>query len=360
MSTVASPEYRALAARLSAVAPEPGDVLRAQGRRAARQRMWLIFFLGLAMGGVALSLFWGPDGFDGPRVLASFHGDNAVASAMIWSMRLPRLAIGALAGMGLALSGCVAQAVLRNPLASPFTLGISSGGAFGAALAMILWPWSAPAIPAMAIIFSLLTSLTALGVTRLRNATTETLVLAGVAVMFLFSALTSYIQYTAPQMELQRIVFWTFGSLAKAGWGDIAVAAAMILIPAPWVVLRSWDLNLILCGDETAQSLGVSVSRLKVLGIVAMSVMSAGAICFCGVIGFIGLVAPHMARLAVGNDHRILLPASAALGVALVILADLAGRILYAPLVIPVGIMTSFVGVPFFFWLIIRDSRRRW
>jgi iron complex transport system permease protein len=339
---------------------DAGDVLRAHDVRAGRQLAWLVFFLCLALCGMTLSLFWGPNGFDFARVLASFSGENATAQAMIWSMRVPRLVMGALAGLGLALSGCMAQAVLRNPLASPFTLGISSGAAFGAALSMILWPLAAAAVPAMAIFFSLITSLTSLGITRLRNASTETLVLAGVAVMFLFSALTSYIQYTAPQMELQRIVFWTFGSLAKASWRDIAIAAAMILTPVPWVVLRSWDFNLILCGDETAQSLGVSVARLKVLGILAMSVMSAGAICFCGVIGFIGLVAPHMARLAVGGDHRILLPAAGALGIALVILADLIGRIVYAPLVIPVGIMTSFVGVPFFFWLIIKDSRRPW
>ena len=341
---------------------EPGveGVLRAHGVRAWRQRVWLMVFLCLAACGMVLSLFWGPGGFDAARVLASLSGDDPTAQAMIWSMRVPRLAMGALAGLGLALSGCVAQAVLRNPLASPFTLGISSGAAFGAALAMILWPLSAVAVPVSAICFSLLTSLTALGVTRLRNASTETLVLAGVAVMFLFSAMTSYIQYTAPQMELQRIVFWTFGSLAKAGWGDLLVAAVMVLAPVAWIVPRSWDLNLILCGDETAQSLGVNVAGLKVMGILAMSVMSAGAICFCGVIGFIGLVAPHMARLAVGGDHRVLLPAAAALGVALVILADLAGRMLYAPLVIPVGIMTAFVGVPFFFWLIVRDSRRPW
>lgn len=360
MSTVASPECPAVASRLSVRVSETKDVLQAHDLRIGRQLMWLAFFFCLALGGMALSLFWGPNGFDAARVLASFSGKDATASAMIWSMRIPRLVMGALAGLGLALAGCVTQAVLRNPLASPFTLGISSGAAFGAALSMILWPLTAVAVPVMAIAFSLLTSLISLGVTRLRNASTETLVLAGVAVMFLFSALTSYIQYTAPQMELQRIVFWTFGSLAKAGWRDIAAAAAMILIPVPWIVLRSWDFNLILCGDETARSLGVSVARLKVLGILAMSVMSAGAICFCGVIGFIGLVAPHMARLAVGGDHRILLPAAGALGIALVVLADLIGRILYAPLVIPVGIMTSFVGVPFFFWLIVKDSRRPW
>lgn len=355
-----------LAARLPGPAagqlPVPAEawqvVLAERRDRSRRRRLWL-FGLGLlAVTGVLVSLCWGPTGFDWRLLVSGLAGDDPASRAMIRAMRLPRLAMGLLAGLGLGLSGCLAQAVLRNPLASPFTLGISSGGAFGAAAAMLLWPAEGLAVPALAIGCSLATASVSLGVTRIRGAATETLILAGVAVMFLFSALTSLLQYLAPQMDLHRIVFWSFGSLAKAGWGEIGIAAAMILPAVPWLFFRAPDLDLIVCGDETAASLGVETDRLRRAAIVVLSVVTAGAICFCGVIGFIGLVAPHMARLAVGGQHRLLLPASGLLGMALVILADLVGRAVLAPLVIPVGIMTAFLGVPFFFWLLVRHCRR--
>jgi len=349
-----------IGARALALAETWRPVLREQHLLAKRGRFALAGLLVLALAGLLLSLCWGPSGFDPKGVFQGLAGNGTTASAMIRAMRLPRLAMGVLAGLGLGLAGCVAQAVLKNPLASPFTLGISSGGGFGAALAMILWPAAHPAtVPGLAIFFSLLTAAFALGMTRLRGAATETLVLAGVAVMFLFSAMTSFIQYMAPQMDLSRIVFWSFGSLAKAGWGEIAVAACLILPAVPWLLLRAPDFDCIMCGDETAASLGVNTVRLRRASIAAMSVITAGAICFCGVIGFIGLIAPHMARLAVGGRHRLLLPASGLLGVVLIILADLAGRAIFAPLVLPVGIMTAFCGVPFFFWLLVRRCRRR-
>jgi iron complex transport system permease protein len=213
-------------------------------------------------------------------------------------------------------------------------------------------------VSGLAILFSLLTAGVALGVSSLRQGGNETLVLSGVAVMFLFSALTSYLQYMAPMADLQRIVFWSFGSLSRAGWTEIGAAALMILTPLPWIYWKAWDFNLLLCGDETAESLGVNVGRLKRTSIALMAVLSAGSICFCGVVGFIGLVAPHMARLLVGGDHRRLLPASACIGAALLALADLLGRAINAPQVIPIGIMTAFLGVPFFFWLLFNRSRR--
>jgi iron complex transport system permease protein len=328
-------------------------------RRTHRRRWWWLAGLSvLAVAGLLASLGWGPSGFDIGQLLSGLLGREATSTAMIRAMRLPRLAMGLLAGLGLGLAGCLAQAVLRNPLASPFTLGISSGGAFGAAAAMLLWPAKALAVPALAILFSLLTASVSLGVSRIRGAATETLILAGVAIMFLFSALTSFIQYMAPQMDLHRIVFWSFGSLSKADWPEIGVAALLIVPTVPWLLRRAPDLDLLVCGDETAASLGVDTARLRRTSIAIMSAITAGAICFCGVIGFIGLVAPHMARLAVGGQHRLLLPASGLLGMALVILADLAGRTFLAPLVIPVGIMTAFLGVPFFFWLLVRHCRR--
>ena len=210
--------------------------------------------------------------------------------ALFVRLRLPRVLMGALVGAGLAMSGTLAQAVLRNPLASPFTLGISSGAAFGAALAILLGGASQWGMAGNAFVFAALTAFAALGFARLRDSRPETLILGGVAIMFLFSAATSLLQYVATEYEVQAIVFWGFGNLGRVGWSELGMAAVMILLPVPFALKLSWDLNALLAGEETASSLGVNVRRLRIGGILAASLMAAGAICFTGVIGFIGLV----------------------------------------------------------------------
>lgn len=277
--------------------------------------------------------------------------------ALFTRLRLPRVLMGALVGAGLAMSGTLSQAVLRNPLASPFTLGISSGAAFGAALAILLGGASQWAMSGSAFAFAALTAFASLGFARLRDDRPETLILGGVAIMFLFSAATSLLQYVATEYQVQAIVFWGFGNLGRVGWSELALAAAMILIPVPFALKLSWDLNALLAGEETAASLGVNVRRLRIGGILAASLMAAGAICFTGVIGFIGLVAPHVARLALGAEHRFLLPGAALFGASLVILSDVLARSVCPPQIIPIGILTSFLGVPFFFWLLMRNTR---
>lgn len=277
--------------------------------------------------------------------------------ALFARLRLPRVLMGALVGAGLAMSGTLSQAVLRNPLASPFTLGISSGAAFGAALAILLGGMSQWGMAGSAFIFAALTAFAALGFARLRDGRPETLILGGVAIMFLFSAATSLLQYVATEYQVQAIVFWGFGNLGRVGWSELGVAAAMILLPVPFILRLSWELNALLAGEETASSLGVNVRRLRIGGIMAASLMAAGAICFTGVIGFIGLVAPHIARLALGAEHRFLLPGAALFGAALVALSDVLARNICPPQIIPIGILTSFLGVPFFFWLLMRNAR---
>jgi len=322
--------------------------LGGQGRR----QRFLAGLLCLAVLAAALGLAAGPHGIALPR--------TGLEIEMFWTLRLPRVVLALLIGSGLAMAGGLSQAVLRNPLASPFTLGIASGGAFGAALAIILGVLSPWAMAASAFAFALSTSLLVLGLARLKNSRPETLILGGVAVMFLYSAATSLLQYVGTEHQTQAIVFWSFGNLGRAGWNEIAVAAAMILLPAPLLLKLAWDLNALAGGDEAAASLGVDVGRVRLLGIVLSSLMAAGAIAFAGVIGFIGLVAPHAARMCVGSDHRYLFPASALFGAALVTGADAAARTIWAPQVIPIGIVTSFLGVPFFFWLLLRSSREYW
>jgi iron complex transport system permease protein len=280
---------------------------------------------------------------------------------IFWELRVPRVLMGLLVGSGLAVGGAVTQAVLRNPLASPFTLGVASGAGFGAALGIVLAGAIAKwAVAGGAFGFALVTALFILGVARMKSAAPETLVLAGVAIMFLFSAGTSLIQFLGTEQQIQSIVFWSFGNLSRASWTDILIASGMILPALPVLFLRAWDLNLLLAGDEMAASLGVNVDRLRLTALLLAALMTAGAICFTGVIGFIGLVGPHLARLTVGGDHRFLLPASALGGALLVLVSDCLGRTLFAPHMVPIGIVTAFLGVPFFFALLMRRRREFW
>lgn len=325
--------------------------LSSQGRKARL----LAVGLALALAAVFLGLMAGPDGFAVPDLRSA-----GIEAELFWRIRLPRVVVAVLVGSGLALSGALSQAVLRNPLASPFTLGIASGGAFGAALAILFGLASSWAMAGLAFVFATLTSFAILGVARLKNSRPETLILGGVAIMFLCSAATSLLQYLSDEHEMQAIVFWSFGNLGRAGWPQIAIVAAMVLAPLPLLARLSWDLNALVAGDEAAASLGVEVKRVRVVSVLLISLMAAGSICFTGVIGFIGLVAPHAARLCLGADHRYLFPASALIGAALVVTADAAARTIWAPQIIPIGIVTAFIGVPFFFWLLLRSSREYW
>lgn len=327
-------------------------------------RKKIVFLLALAALlalSVVLGVCQGAFGLDVDQFWQGLLGRGQVESAIIWKLRLPRIVMAMLVGCGLGLSGALCQAVLHNPLASPFTLGVASGAGFGAVLLIVFAPGCAyEIIAAGSFGFALATSLLVTLVARLKNASSGTLILAGVAVMFLFSSLTSLLQYTGTKDQLQQIVFWFFGSLSKAAWPHIGLTALMVLVPLPLVMKWSWDLNLIMSGDEDAAALGVNVARLRLVCITLASLMTAGAICFTGVIGFIGLVAPHITRMLLGSDHRYLLPGSALVGALLVLNADTLGRTAWEPQIIPIGIVTSFIGVPFFIYLLLRKSRQYW
>jgi iron complex transport system permease protein len=324
-----------------------------------------ILMLGILLALVVISAVWGlTTGAANLKFSDAFMaitGGSEFFANIVWNFRVPRIVMAVLAGWGLALSGTLSQAILRNPLASPFTLGVASGAGFGAVVGIIVTNGiSNEVIAGSAFCFALVTSLLILAVCRLKSASSETLILAGVATMYLFSSLTSFMQYVSTMEEVHQIVFWFFGSLSKVGWAEIMIAAVMILPPGPLLMKWAWDLNLLMVGDDSAKALGVHVARLRTWGIILASLMAAGAICFCGVIGFIGLVAPHIARMLIGSDHRFLLPASGLLGAVLILSADTLGRSIWAPQVIPIGIMTAFIGVPFFFYLMMRRRKEYW
>jgi iron complex transport system permease protein len=265
------------------------------------------------------------------------------------------------AGAGLATSGAAMQGILRNPLVSPFTIGVSSGAGLGASLAIVLGIGVIDSgkylIIGNAFIFALLSAWLCYGIARLRGVTSETLILSGIALMYLFSASTSMLQYIATEHQLQGVVFWLFGSLSSVTWQNLAVVTVVMVLSLPIVMKNAWELNALATGDEVAASLGINANRVRMVVMIVSSLITATIICFTGIIGFVCLVAPHITRMIIGNDHRFLIPGSAIVGAALLLLADTIGRTVFAPAELPVGIVTSFIGVPMFLYLLI--TRRR-
>ncbi len=293
-----------------------------------------------------------PDAVDLPdRMIES----NAVG--IVWGWRLHRVLFAVVAGFGLAIAGSVMQGVLRNPLASPFTLGIASAASCGASVAIILGTGlisGSLLIIGNAFLFAMLASAAIYGMARLRGMGSETLILAGIALMYLFSAVTSLLQYLGTADKVQEVVFWMFGSLDKSTWPKLGIVTVVVVAVVPFLLWHAWDLNALAEGDEVAASLGVPVERSMVGFMLAASLITAVIICFTGTIGFIGLVAPHITRMVIGTDHRTLLPASGLVGAVLLHGADCLARTAIPGTIIPVGIMTAFLGIPFFLYLFMR------
>ena len=291
-----------------------------------------------------------------------FHS-TAFTDMIIWDLRLHRVLMGIVAGMGLGMAGAVMQGILKNPLASPFTLGISSAASFGAALAIILGAGIVAGswlVIGNAFIFALLSALAVYGLAKYKGISSETMILAGIAIMYLFSALTSLLQYAGKSEQVHEVVFWMMGSLGRSSWETVGMVITILVLCLPYLIIKSWDLNALGAGDETAQSLGVYVERTRVIYMMLASLITASIICFTGTIGFIDLVSPHITRMAIGGDHRFLLPGSALVGALLLLGADTLARTVLAPVILPVGIMTSFIGVPFFVYLFLRRRRMFW
>lgn len=282
---------------------------------------------------------------------------------VVTHLRLPRIAMAILGGAALGLAGTVMQGVTRNPLVSPYTLGISAAAAFGASLAIIsglgeiaTGHW---VIVASAFACALLCAVIVFGAGLRTGTSPETVILTGIALMYLFMAGTATIQFLASEEQLASVVHWTFGSLTRAGWPAVAALALVSLVAWPLLQGHAWSLNAIASGgDDFARSLGVHVERVRFVTCILAVLLTAAVISFTGVIGFVGLVAPHMARMIIGGDHRLLLPCSAVVGAWLLLAADAAGRLVVAPTVLPVGITVAYLGVPVFLHLVMRSRGR--
>ena len=286
-------------------------------------------------------------------------GGDPVTRDIVLGLRLPRALLGVLIGGGLAVAGATFQALLRNPLAEPYILGISGGASVGAVLALALgWvavgSWALPLaafIGALGAIVLVLRVATATG----RAMDVRVLLLAGVVVAAFFSACIALILSVSPARTVQSAVLWIMGSLAAASWRNVALTTAYTL-PATLVLLRlARPLNLMAVGEETAYHLGADVEGVKRNSLLIASLITASGVAVAGVIGFVGLIIPHGVRLLVGSDHRTLLPLSFLAGAAFLTLADLVARLVLAPIEIPIGVITAFVGVPLFLILLRRS-----
>jgi iron complex transport system permease protein len=276
------------------------------------------------------------------------------------------------AGAGLSVAGAVMQSILRNPLGSPFTLGISHAAAFGAALAVmilgsgVMTSSNVGAISifniylttATAFFFSLLAAGTIVAISRIRGASPETMVLTGVALGSLFTAGTMFLQFFADDVQLAAMVFWTFGDVARASWFELGILSLVTLLASVYFVLNGLNYNAVDAGDETAKGLGVRVERIRLVGMLVASLITAVIVAFLGIIGFVGLVCPHMVRRVIGGDHRFLLPASLVMGSLLLLGSDTVARLILSPHLLPVSILTAFLGAPVFIYLIARGYRR--
>ena len=287
---------------------------------------------------------------------------STLQEKIVWQLRLPRVAMAVVGGAGLAVTGVMMQGITRNPLVSPFTVGLSPAAAFGASLAILFGAMELAGlgkylIVAGAFCAALLCAGIVLVIAGLRGVAATTMILAGIGLTYLFSAFTATIQFIATEEELAAIVHWTFGTLNAASWDEVAIAAVLLAIALPVFRADAWAMNAIAAGEETARSLGFDLRRIRLRTAILSVLLTAGIIAFTGVIGFVGLVAPHIARLIIGNDHRFLIPFAMAVGALLLLIADTIGRSLFSPAVVPVGIVVAYVGVPLFIHLILKQRR---
>ena len=337
-------------------------------------KKWLaLFTLAAVLFGVSvLCVSVGSSGLSVLEILKALSGNGGAQSkTIVWNVRMPRIAAGIAVGVALAMTGCIMQNVLRNPLASASTLGVSQGASFGAAFAIVYLgagiqvnSGSSSAItftnPFMiticAFLGGIVTTAAILALSRFSRVTPSAMILAGVAISSLFTGATALIQYFADDVMIATVVYWTFGSLGRAGWREIGLIFSLGSVAFLYFIFNRWNYNAMESGTHTAKSLGVPVNSLILASMVVCSLISSVSVAFVGCINFVGLIAPHIVRRFVGNDHRFLIPCSALMGAALMLAADAASRTLAAPAVLPVGALTSFLGAPLFLYMVVNGE----
>ena len=332
-----------------------------------------LLLAGLAVG-VVLAILWslnvGPAAVDLKTVWAVlcdlFECKESLTNGqrvIVLQVRMPRIAASILVGVLLANSGLLMQGVFRNPLVSPYTLGVSNGAAFGASLAIIFSAGmtsvaaSNNLVSVFAFGFAAITMYLVQAIGRMAKNSTKSLLLAGVAVSYLFSSLVSFIKYVVDVEKLPELVFWQMGSVSDATWPQILILLIAAVLGLAVMTFYAWDLNVMATGEESAISLGVNYKRVRRIAFFFSTLMTGVAVAFAGTIGFVGMVAPHAARMLVGNDYRYTVPTASLCGALLLLIADSLSRMLVTAIALPIGVITSMIGVPFFIWLIIQKRQ---
>lgn len=333
--------------------------------RILRKRLAICVALGLAViASLIADIALGTSTFSIPQVLQAIFRPDTVdpdSRVIIQELRLPYALMAVLVGVALSLAGAEMQTILNNPLASPFTLGVSSAASLGAALAIVL-DIGVPGVPpgwlvtGNAFVFAFASVLVLQAVASFTGGV-QTLVLFGIALVFSFNAMVAMLQYVASADALQQLVFWSMGSLTRASWEAVQTLGLVVLLVLPFSLRSAWQMTTLRLGDERAATLGIHVNRLRFFALLRISLLAATAVAFVGTIGFIGLVGPHIARMLIGEDHRFFLPVSALVGALVMSLAAIVSKQLIPGVILPVGIVTALVGVPLFMSLIFKRGR---
>ncbi|WP_342596093.1 iron ABC transporter permease [Salinicola lusitanus] len=338
-------------------------------RRLVLRRQLILAALALALfASLCVDLALGPARFGLDQVVAALFTPGSVEDSLrviLWQIRMPVALMALVVGASLSIAGAQMQTILSNPLASPFTLGISAGASFGAALALAFGVTLVPAlvdyaIPLNAFIMAMLTALAIHFLSMRRGVTIETIVLLGIAMVFIFNSLMALIQFFASQQAVSAVVFWTMGSLTKATWPKLGIAFAVLAVVVPLLARHGWALTAMRLGDAKAESLGVKPRALRLEVLIMVSLLAAIAVSFVGTIGFVGLVGPHIARLLLGEDQRFFLPGSALCGALMLSVGSVLSKVIIPGTIIPIGIITSLVGIPFFLFLILNHKKNAW
>ena len=288
-------------------------------------------------------------------------GITSIEMRIVWDDRLPRLLAALIAGAGLAAAGACMQSMLKNPLADPYTTGISSGASFGATIAIVLGITigGAGGTVVNAFVFALIPTGVILALSTIRRASPTTMILAGISVMYIFNALTSWIMLTADETAMAAAYEWTIGTLNKSSWTTLPAMFAVTLVGTLIILFSTRYLNAMNAGDDFAKTLGVDVDKIRIVLLAFVSIIAAGIVSFTGVIGFVGLVAPHMARILIGSDNKLLVPGSLICGSIMMVGCDILSK-MFTTHPLPIGIVTALIGGPVFLLLIMKQRKEAW
>ncbi|MCR3963924.1 iron ABC transporter permease [Aeromonas veronii] len=341
------------------------QTLARQRQRERRRGHWLLLLTLMLCITLVLDIATGPSLLPLGEVVDALLGPSQadpMTRTIVHDMRLPIALMALVVGAALGLGGVQMQTLLDNPLASPYTLGLAAAAGLGAALALYTGGLGLPpliAIPAGAFILCMFAASLLFGLAMMRNVSSQTLILAGIALLFLFQSLLSLLQFLSSPELNQQILFWLFGSLMRTTWDSLIITAAITLICTLLIYRDAWALTSLRLGEARARSLGVNVDRLRMKTLILVALLTATATSFVGVIGFVGLVAPHIARMLVGEDQRFLIPLSALCGACMLSAASVLSKSIIPGALFPIGIVTALIGVPFFIWLILGRGRKR-